>query len=38
MASGHVPRTQKELFQQITIGGGIYGLISQTNYWCYLYR
>src|ERR1700759_1887428 len=38
MASGHIPRTQKELFQKITVWGGTYGLISQTNYWCYLYR
>jgi hypothetical protein len=38
MARGHVPRTQKELFQKITVWGGTYGLISQTNYWCYLYR
>jgi len=29
MASGHVLRTQKELFPEITVGGGTYGLISQ---------
>src|SRR6202012_411219 len=28
MASGHVLRTQKELFPEITVGGGTYGLIS----------
>jgi hypothetical protein len=31
MASGHVPRTQKELFQKITVWGGTYGLISQNK-------
>src|SRR5271163_3818470 len=34
VASGHVPRTQKEIIQRIRFGGGTYGLISQTNYWC----
>ena|ERR1700677_3287964 len=37
-ASGHVPRSQKQLFPKLRIGGGTYDLVSQTNYWCYLYR
>jgi len=32
------PTLSKQLFPKLRIGGGTYDLVSQTNYWCYLYR
>src|SRR5580698_10096335 len=32
------PTHSKGTYPKDTVGGGTYGLISQTNYWCCLYR
>src|SRR5258708_33682238 len=38
MASGHVHALKRNFSKRLRFGGGTYGLISQTNYWCCLYR